>query len=107
MKIPGLRIEFCSEDRKEILERIDQRLVSGQLALGQNMSEFEADFALLSGSKHAVATSSGGAALQIAMSCLGVKGHKVLVPTNTYAATAAAVMNAGGRVRLVDAAAET
>ena len=107
MQIPPLKIVFSEGDRQEILRRIDQALASGRVAQGENVKEFEDAFARYVGVKHAVAVSSGGAAIEVAMRLLNVKDREVLVPTNTFAATAAGVLLAGGRVRFVDAAADT
>lgn len=107
MQIPPVKIVFSPQDREEILTRIDRCLERGQVAQGDNVRAFEDAFARTVGTKHAVAVSSGGAALEVAMRLLGVAGHEVLVPTNTFAATATAVLLAGGRVRLVDADART
>lgn len=103
MKIPPLKIVFSVQDREEILRRIDQALAQGQVAQGQNVKEFEESFARYVGVKHAVAVSSGGAALEVGMRLLRVQGKEVLVPTNTFAATATAVLLAGGKVRFADA----
>lgn len=103
MKIPPLKIVFSEQDRQEILRRMDQALAQGQVAQGQNVEEFEEAFARYVGVKHAVAVSSGGAALEVGMRLLGAAGKEVLVPTNTFAATATGVLLAGGRVRFVDA----
>jgi dTDP-4-amino-4,6-dideoxygalactose transaminase len=43
----------------------------------------------------------------MAMRLLGVQGKEVLVPTNTFIATATGVLLAGGRVRFVDADSKT
>jgi len=107
VQVPPTRIEFSAEDRAEILRRIDECLSSGQVSQGRNVREFEDGFARFVGVRHAVAVSSGGAALEIGMRLLGVTGKDVLVPTNTFVATAGAVRMAGGRVRLVDADAKT
>jgi dTDP-4-amino-4,6-dideoxygalactose transaminase len=55
----------------------------------------------------AVATSSGTSALEIILRTLRLRGSEVVVPTNTFFATAAAVVSAGGRLRLADVAADT
>ena len=47
---------------------------------------------------HAVAVSSGTAALEIILRALGVEGREVIVPANTFFATAAAAVHAGARV---------
>jgi perosamine synthetase len=50
----------------------------------------------------AVAVSSGTAALEIALRAIGVAGRDVVVPTNTFYATAGAVVHAGGSPRFAD-----
>jgi len=54
------------------------------------------------GSKYAVAVSNGTAALEIILRAIGVQGYDVIVPTNTFAATAFAVIHAGARPIFVD-----
>ena len=102
MQIPPLKVYFSENDRSEILARIDKCLVRGFLAQGENVEEFESLFAQYIGCRHAIALSSGGSALEAAMRALDVKGKEVLVPTNTFLATASAVLVAGGTVKLVD-----
>jgi perosamine synthetase len=100
--IPAARIQFLPEDRAWIAERIQEVLASGQLTLGKYGAEFERRFATLCGTRHAIAVNSGTSALEIVLRVLGVAGRDVLVPTNTFFATAAAVVHAGGRPVLVD-----
>ena len=107
MKVPALRVSFTDQDRKEILERIDQCLASGMVAQGRNVEELESAFATYTGAKHAIAVNSGTSSIEIFMRIHQVAGKDVLVPTNTFMATAASVMLAGGRARLVDTDART
>lgn len=103
MTIPPARVVFGAQDRRRILDMIDRSLRQGDLTLGAVGTEFEVAFARSTGTAHAVATSSGTAALQIILCALGVAGSDVVVPANTFFATAAAVLHAGGRVRFADA----
>lgn len=107
MQIPPVKVEFSEEDRTEILRRIDRCLAGGKVAQGENVREFEEAFARYLGARHAVAVSSGGAAIEIGMRLLDVRDREVLVPTNTFAASATGVLLAGGRVKLVDVERET
>lgn len=100
--VPAARIQFLPEDRAWIAARIEEVLESGQLTLGKYGAELERRFAALCGTRHAIAVSSGTSALEIILRSLGVAGRDVLVPTNTFFATAAAVVHAGGRPVLVD-----
>jgi len=73
------------------------------LTLGEYTKLFESDFAGLCRAKHAVAVNSGTSALEIALRGLGLKsGDEVLVPTNTFSATASVVCFAGGKPALTD-----
>jgi dTDP-4-amino-4,6-dideoxygalactose transaminase len=72
-------------------------LESGWLTLGPRTHEFEAAFASHLGVRHAVAVSSCTAALHLAYLAAGVgPGDEVIVPSLTFAATAAAVIYCGG-----------
>jgi dTDP-4-amino-4,6-dideoxygalactose transaminase len=101
-RVPAAKVQFLPEDRAWIAERVVEVLSSGQLTLGKYGSEFEQKFAQYCGLRYGVAVSSGTSALEIALRALGVEGKDVLVPTNTFFATAAAVVHAGGNPVLVD-----
>jgi dTDP-4-amino-4,6-dideoxygalactose transaminase len=94
--IPAARIVFTEADRLEIAERVSAALTTGALTLGENTREFEAAFARAHDVPHAVAVTSGTAALEIILRALDVSGREVVVPANTFAATAFAVLAAGG-----------
>jgi perosamine synthetase len=102
MRVPAAKIQFLPEDRAWIAERIQEVLESGQLTLGKYGEEFEHSFTRLCGVRHAIAVNSGTSALEILLRSLGIEGKEVLVPTNTFFATAAAVVHAGGIPVLVD-----
>ena len=102
MKIPAAKIYFPGEDRKELLKQIDGILESGQLTLGKYTKEFEERFAEDVGTKYAIAVNSGTSALEIPLRALDVKGHSVIVPANTFFATPASVIHAGGEVIFAD-----
>lgn len=107
MEIPPLKVCFSRKDREDILARVDDALTRGYVAMGRYVEEFEEQFADYVGARNAVAVSSGSSAIEIAMRILGVEGKEVLVPTNTFLATAAGVVLAGGRIRLVDISPDT
>lgn len=107
LRIPPARICFSEEDRRLILQKIDEALVSGQLTLGRHVKAFEECFAQKLGARYAVAVNSGTSSLEIPLRIFGVRDKTVLVPTNTFFATPAAVIHAGGKPRFVDADAAT
>jgi dTDP-4-amino-4,6-dideoxygalactose transaminase len=83
-------------------------LASGYLTMGPKVAEFEAELARACGVEHAVAVSSGTAALHLAVLALGLgPGDEVLVPAYTFPATANVVALAGATPRLVDVDPET
>jgi perosamine synthetase len=78
-------------------------LRSGQLTMGPKVAEFEEALAAACGVDHAVAVSSGTAALHLTVLALGIgEGDEVLVPAYTFPATANVVALAGARPVLVD-----
>ncbi|MBY0511474.1 MAG: DegT/DnrJ/EryC1/StrS family aminotransferase [Rhodospirillaceae bacterium] len=100
--VPPTRIDFSAEDREWIAARIKQVLESGRLTLGPFGEEFEGEIARGMGVKHAITVNSGTASLEIMLRAMNVAGKDVLVPANTFFATAAAVMSAGGTPVLMD-----
>ena len=115
MGVSPARVVFPEADRAEIAAAITEILGSGMLTLGAYTRQFEAAFATAhsgpsSGARQpprAVAVSSGTAALEIALRCVGVGDRDVVVPANTFYATAAAVLRAGGRPVFADMDAAT
>lgn len=105
--VPAARVDFLPEDRQWIADRIQEVLASGQLTLGRYGTALEERFAARCGVAHAVAVASGTAALEIILRALDVEGKDVLVPANTFFATVAAVVHAGGRPVLLDTDAES
>jgi dTDP-4-amino-4,6-dideoxygalactose transaminase len=93
------------EERRMLLEALD----SGWIApLGPHVDMFEEELARRVGVPHAVALSSGTAALHLALLLVGVgPGDEVLMPTFTFVATANAATYIGARPVLVDCDAET
>lgn len=107
MKIPILRIPFKDSERAFIQNGMNQILDSGMLTMGRFTAEFEERFAAFTGAHQAVACSNGTAALELILRGLGIEGRSVIVPTNTFLATAFAVMHAGNRVVFADSDPET
>lgn len=102
MSIPASRIVFTEDDVRAVQERVGEVLRTGQLAQGKYVAELERSWAAYAGAKHAVAVNSGSSAVEIPMRIFARSGDEVLVPVNTFAATAIAVRFAGADVRFVD-----
>ena len=104
LNIPYFRPSIGPEEH----EAVHAVLSSGWLTSGSRVKEFEAGFARYLGVRHAVAVNSCTAALHLALEAAGVgRGDLVLVPTMTFAATAAAVQYLGARPVLVDCDSQT
>ncbi len=82
--------------RAEIQEAVNQVLDSAHYVGGERVERFEAEFAAYVGARFAVAVGSGTAALELVLRASGIEfGDEVIVPANTFFATAEAVTNIG------------
>jgi dTDP-4-amino-4,6-dideoxygalactose transaminase len=76
--------------------------------LGPHVDAFEQQFAQVVGSSHALALSSGTAALHLALQLSGVgPGDEVLVSTLTFAASVNPIVYLGGRPTFIDSETES
>lgn len=83
-------------------------LRSDWLTTGPKVGEFERAVAEFTGARHAVAVSSGTAALHAAMHAIGIgPGDEVIVPAITFVATANCVVYQGGTPLFADVDPET
>jgi dTDP-4-amino-4,6-dideoxygalactose transaminase len=81
---------------------------SGHVLLGPELDALEAELAAWAGARHAVAVSSGAAAIQLGLAALGVgPGDEVIVPAFTAVPTASAVCALGAVPVPVDVDADT
>lgn len=107
-RIPPVKLYFPSEDIEQIKSDVENILKSGMLTMGKYTERFEQAFAGLCGVKHAVAVNSGTSALEIVLRSAGLTPEdEVVVPTNTFTATAATVIFAGGKPVLADVNSDT
>lgn len=85
------------------IDAVARVLRSGMLVQGANVAAFERSVAEYVGARHAVAVSSGTAALHLALLALGIgPGDEVLVPGFTFPASANVVELVGAMPVLVD-----
>jgi len=96
---------MARDERRLLLDAFD----SGWVApLGPHVDAFEDEFASLVGVQHAVALSSGTAALHLALHLLGVgPGDEVMTSTLTFAATANAITYCAAKPVFVDVQPDT
>ena len=91
-QIPLFDVRLTDSDIAAVVEA----LRSGWLTMGPRTERFEAAFADHLGTRHAVAVSSGTAALHLSYLAAGVgPGDEVIVPALTFVATANAVRYCG------------
>ncbi len=90
------------------IQAVVEALRSDWLTTGPGVEEFEKAFARFVEARHAVAVSSGTAALHAAVYALGIgPGDEVIVPAMTFAATANCVVFQGGTPIFADVDPET
>jgi dTDP-4-amino-4,6-dideoxygalactose transaminase len=92
-----------AEVADEIARGFEQVFAQTSFILGPAVADFEAAFARLCGVAHCIGVGNGTDALEMMIRALGLgAGDEVLVPANTFIATALGVMRAGARPVLVD-----
>lgn len=93
---------------EELIEAVRRVAAKGAFTLGDEVEAFEHEFAAFCGAGHAVGVSSGTDALVLGLKACGVTGgSEVILPTNSFIATAEAVSMVGAVPRLVDVDQET
>jgi perosamine synthetase len=86
-----------------VVETLAEVLASGRLTDGPRVAALETAVAATCGVAHGIATSSGTAALALALEALSIgSGDEVVIPDFTHPATAAVVLRRGASLRLVD-----
>jgi dTDP-4-amino-4,6-dideoxygalactose transaminase len=87
----------------ELRESFDRVVAKGWYVLGNEVAQFEREFADYVGTQHGVGVANGLEALSLSLRALNLPaGSEVLVASNTYIATILAVLHAGLRPVLVE-----
>jgi perosamine synthetase len=103
--IPVNRPLLDGNETRYILEAIESGWISSE---GPFVQEFERRFAKVVGRRHGVAVANGSAALDIAVTGLGIgPGDEVILPSFTIISCAAAIVRAGATPVVVDSDAGT
>ncbi len=104
MKIPFVDLKAQYLSLKDELDAANANVVSETAFIGgRYASAFEKAFAEYLGVGHCVAVANGTDAIEIALQAVGIEpGDEVLVPANTFIATAEAVSNIGALPVFVD-----
>ncbi len=97
--IPIARPQIGEDEAQQVLEV----LRSGLLVAGRRVAAFEEAFARYVGAPYAVATSSGSAALHVALAALGIgPGDRVVTTPLSFGATSHAVLHVGAEPVFAD-----
>jgi len=97
-----LKQQFSSL-RAEVMEALERACSSASFILGEDVAQFEKEFAAYCEVNECVALNSGTSALHLGLLALGVKpGDEVITTPNTFIATAEAVCYAGATPVFVD-----
>lgn len=87
----------------EVRSGFERVMANGSFILGPEVEKFEAEFAAYCGVEHVLGVGNGTDALELVLRAarIGI-GDEVILPANTFVATAEAVVRAGAAVKLVD-----
>ena len=97
MKVPFLDLKTLNHEiRPEIMKSLSDIFDSGWYIQGQQVKDFEHEFANFCGSKHCIGVANGLDALHITLKAwkeIGIlsEGDEVIVPANTYIASILAI----------------
>lgn len=89
--------------KEEMIEKFSQMYDKGWFIQGNEYKEFEKEFARYFDVKHCIGVGNGLDAIYLTLLALGIsKGDEVIIPSNTFIATALAVSYAGATPVIVD-----
>ncbi|MBC7402305.1 MAG: DegT/DnrJ/EryC1/StrS family aminotransferase [Microbacteriaceae bacterium] len=87
----------------EVLEGFARVMAASSYVLGPEVAAFETEYAAFSGTAHAIGVGNGTDAIELALRAAGIgEGDEVILPANTFVATAEGVQRAGATIVLVD-----
>jgi dTDP-4-amino-4,6-dideoxygalactose transaminase len=104
MKVPfvDLKTQYASI-KSEINTAVLKVMEETAFVAGRYATAFEDEFAEYTSAKHCIAVANGTDALEIGLQAIGIEaGDEVLVPANTFIATAEGVSNIGALPVFVD-----
>ncbi|MFH1767536.1 MAG: DegT/DnrJ/EryC1/StrS family aminotransferase [Candidatus Omnitrophota bacterium] len=103
MRVPFSYLDRQFADIAAYLNDLKTFVKSGDFTLGEQLSEFEASFAKVTGIPHAIGVGSGTDALILSLKILGVgPGDEVITTPMTFIATVGAIVMAGAKPVFVD-----
>jgi len=101
-----VRYSYLSQqfaDCDDLWDELRAFVATGDFTLGKPLAEFEAAFAALIGTHHAIGVNSGTDAIKLSLRALGVgPGDEVITAANTFVATVGAINEIGATPVFVD-----
>lgn len=99
--IPLVDLKAASREvAEEISEGLARVIADCSFIKSADVTEFEREFAAFCGVSHCVGVGNGTDAIELALRAADIPGGaEVILPANTFVATAEAVVRAGGRDR--------
>ncbi|MGJ5673567.1 MAG: DegT/DnrJ/EryC1/StrS family aminotransferase [Nostochopsis sp.] len=89
--------------QNQLQQAIQGVLEQGDFVLGKTLSDFEAAFAVASGTKYGIGVASGTDAIALGLQACNIgAGDEVILPANTFVATLIGVLRTGAKPILVD-----
>ncbi len=109
MKVPFVDLHPMHRQLDAALhETFDRLLEDSQFIHGDDCTKFEREFAAFTGAGYCVGVANGLDAIELILRAMEIgPGDEVIVPSNTYIATAFAVSNVGARPMFVEPTIET
>jgi len=102
IKFVDLKSQYNSI-KNDVRKAIDEVLESSIYVLGQQLSNFENEFAKFCNAKHCIGLNTGTSALHLALLAKGIgKGDEVITAPNTFFATCEAISYTGAIPKFVD-----
>ncbi|MGB6164092.1 MAG: DegT/DnrJ/EryC1/StrS family aminotransferase [Pseudonocardiaceae bacterium] len=109
LRVPFLDLHGVNNELREGFDLAWKTVLNhGHFVGGPEVECFEREFATYCGTKACIGVANGTDALELILSGLGIgRGDEVIIPTNTFIATAEAVCATGARPRFVDVCPDT
>jgi dTDP-3-amino-3,4,6-trideoxy-alpha-D-glucose transaminase len=107
--VPLTRLDNADPElMEELLDAVRRIATAAAFTLGAEVQAFESEYAEYCGTRRAVGISSGTEALVLALRAMEIgPGDEVIVPANSFIATAEAVSLVGATPRFIDVDRET
>ena len=104
MKVPFVEIGLQYKNlRTQILNKFDELSKKGLYVLGNELELFEKEFAIYCGTKYAVGVGNGSDAISFSLLSLKIgQNDEVIIPANSFIATAWTVANVGAKPVFAD-----